>query len=119
MWPSCTTSWWNDNTGAHGGCAPLAQRGCWLSLPQGLPQGAALGLWVLMLTTLSHQLSVSQLVASPQGTGQTQQQDGGITHLEANLGSPDAEPCASDQLRALPFTPLQLPMAAVGLQACR
>ncbi|NXQ57518.1 NPHP4 protein, partial [Anthoscopus minutus] len=63
-------------------------------------------------------LSVSQLVASPQGTGQTLQQDGGITHLEADLGSPDAEPCAGDQLRALPFTPLQLPMAAVGLQAC-
>uniref|UniRef100_A0A8C3DY54 Nephrocystin 4 n=1 Tax=Corvus moneduloides TaxID=1196302 RepID=A0A8C3DY54_CORMO len=49
---------------------------------------------------------------------QTLQQDAGITHLEADLGSPDAEPCASDQLRALPFTPLQLPMAAVGLQAC-
>ncbi|XP_058711308.1 nephrocystin-4 isoform X2 [Poecile atricapillus] len=58
------------------------------------------------------------LVASPRGTDQTLQQDGGITHLEANLGSPDTEPCASDQLRALPFTPLQLPMAAVGLQAC-
>ncbi|NXP01075.1 NPHP4 protein, partial [Certhia brachydactyla] len=63
-------------------------------------------------------LSVSQLVALPRGTSQTLQQDGGITHLEADLGSPDAEPCASDQLRALPFTPLQLPMAAVGLQAC-
>ncbi|KAF2979925.1 hypothetical protein EK904_013791 [Melospiza melodia maxima] len=66
-------------------------------------------------------LSVSQLVASPRSTGQTLQdttQDGGITHLEADLGSPDTEPCASDQLQALPFTPLQLPMAAVGLQAC-
>ncbi|KAL9825526.1 nephrocystin-4 [Geothlypis trichas] len=63
-------------------------------------------------------LSVSQLVASPRSTGQSLQQDGGITHLEANLGSPDAEPSASDQLQALPFTPLQLPMAAVGLQAC-
>ncbi|XP_053818989.1 nephrocystin-4 isoform X2 [Vidua chalybeata] len=63
-------------------------------------------------------LSVSQLMASPRGTGRTLQQDGAITHLEADLGSPDAEPCASDQLRALPFTPLQLPMAAVGLQAC-
>ncbi|XP_039583757.1 nephrocystin-4 isoform X3 [Passer montanus] len=63
-------------------------------------------------------LSVSQLVASPRSTGQTLQQDGGITHLEADLGSPDAEPCASEQLQALPFTPLQLPMAAVGLQAC-
>ncbi|NXQ28610.1 NPHP4 protein, partial [Alaudala cheleensis] len=67
---------------------------------------------------LSHQLSVSQLVASPQGTAQTLQQDGSITHLEADLGSPDTEPCGSDHLRALPFTPLQLPMAAVGLQAC-
>ncbi|NXA77410.1 NPHP4 protein, partial [Thryothorus ludovicianus] len=65
---------------------------------------------------LSHQLSVSQLMASPRG--KTLQQDGGITHLEADLGSPDAEPRASDQLRVLPFTPLQLPMAAVGLQAC-
>ncbi|KAM4758582.1 nephrocystin-4 isoform 2-T2 [Cyanocitta cristata] len=63
-------------------------------------------------------LSVSQLVASPRGPGQTLQQDAGITHLEADLGSPDTEPCASDQLQALPFTPLQLPMAAVGLQAC-
>lgn len=68
---------------------------------------------------LSHQLSVSQLVASPGGTGQILQQDGGISHLEADLGSPDTEPCANDQLQALPFTPLQLPMAAVGLQACR
>lgn len=68
---------------------------------------------------LSHQLSVSQLVASPRDIGQTLQKDGGITHLEANLGSPDTEPCANDQLQALPFTPLQLPMAAVGLQACR
>ncbi|XP_032935363.1 nephrocystin-4 isoform X2 [Catharus ustulatus] len=63
-------------------------------------------------------LSVSQLVASPGGTGQILQQDGCITHLEADLGSPDTEPCANDQLQALPFTPLQLPMAAVGLQAC-
>ncbi|KAL2296508.1 hypothetical protein Nmel_015827 [Mimus melanotis] len=66
----------------------------------------------------SRQLSVSQLVASPRNIGQTLQQDGGITHLEADLGSPDTEPCANDQLQALPFTPLQLPMAAVGLQAC-
>lgn len=58
VWPSCTTSWWNDNTGARGGRAPLAQRGCWLSLPQGLPQGAALGLWVLTLATLSPALGV-------------------------------------------------------------
>uniref|UniRef100_A0A8B9RT26 Nephrocystin 4 n=1 Tax=Accipiter nisus TaxID=211598 RepID=A0A8B9RT26_9AVES len=44
-------------------------------------------------------------------------QEGGITHLEADLGSPDPEPRAGDQLRALPFTPLQVPIAAVGLQA--
>ncbi|XP_051642510.1 nephrocystin-4 isoform X2 [Manacus candei] len=62
-------------------------------------------------------LSVSQLMASPRGKDQTPLQDGGITHLEADLGSPDTEPGASDQLRALPFTPLQVPMAAVGLQA--
>ncbi|NXR17397.1 NPHP4 protein, partial [Cinclus mexicanus] len=81
--------------------------------------GGCLGTVVLCsCLPLSHQLSVSQLVASPRDTGQTLQQDGGITHLEANLGSPDAEPCASDQLQALPFTPLQLPIAPVGLQAC-
>ncbi|XP_066059184.1 nephrocystin-4 isoform X2 [Chamaea fasciata] len=74
--------------------------------------------WRVPVSPQGPRLSMSQLVASPQGTGQTLQQDGGITHLEADLGSPDAEPCASDQLRALPFTPLQLPMAAVGLQAC-
>ncbi|XP_071431963.1 nephrocystin-4 isoform X2 [Pithys albifrons albifrons] len=62
-------------------------------------------------------LSVSQLVASPRGRGQTPPQDGGITHLEADLGSPNTEPCADDQLQALPFTPLQVPIAAVGLQA--
>ncbi|KAJ7421445.1 nephrocystin 4 [Willisornis vidua] len=62
-------------------------------------------------------LSVSQLVASPRGRGQTPPQDGGITHLEADLGSPNTEPCANDQLQALPFTPLQVPIAAVGLQA--
>ncbi|NXM43828.1 NPHP4 protein, partial [Gymnorhina tibicen] len=85
----------------HGGCLRGLPRGCGCSH-----------------SPLSHQLSVSQLVASPRGTGQTLQQEGGITHLEADLGTPDTEPCASDQLRALPFTPLQLPMAAVGLQAC-
>ncbi|XP_075629152.1 nephrocystin-4 isoform X3 [Balearica regulorum gibbericeps] len=69
-------------------------------------------------------LSVSQLSASPRGRGQSPvprgrgpRQEGGITHLEADLGSPDPEPCASDQLRALPFAPLQVPIAAVGLQA--
>ncbi|KFZ63786.1 Nephrocystin-4, partial [Antrostomus carolinensis] len=51
--------------------------------------------------------SRSRVCWSPRG--------GGITHLEADLGSPD--PCASDQLRALPFAPLQVPIAAVGLQA--
>ncbi|XP_074416551.1 nephrocystin-4 isoform X2 [Larus michahellis] len=70
-------------------------------------------------------LSVSQLSVPPRGRGQSPvphghspRQDGGITHLEAALGSPDPEPCAdSDQLRALPFAPLQVPIAAVGLQA--
>ncbi|NWS61554.1 NPHP4 protein, partial [Chunga burmeisteri] len=73
---------------------------------------------------LSQQLSVSQLSTSPRGRGQapvplgrSSQQDGGITHLEADLGSPDPEPCTGDQLRALPFAPLQVPIAAVGLQA--
>ncbi|XP_074017681.1 nephrocystin-4 [Numenius arquata] len=69
-------------------------------------------------------LSVSQLSVPPWGRGQSPvlrghspRQDGGITHLEATLGSPDPEPCADDQLRALPFAPLQVPIAAVGLQA--
>ncbi|NXX62641.1 NPHP4 protein, partial [Scopus umbretta] len=73
---------------------------------------------------LCHQLSVSQLSAPRRGRGQLLAQrgrgswrDAGITHLEADLGSPDPEPCAGDQLRALPFTPLQVPVAAVGLQA--
>uniref|UniRef100_A0A8C5UD30 Nephrocystin 4 n=1 Tax=Malurus cyaneus samueli TaxID=2593467 RepID=A0A8C5UD30_9PASS len=92
---------------------PPTPSSCWPTLPQGPRWGC--GCSHLLL---SCQLSVSQLVASPRTTGQSLQQDGGITHLEANLGSPDEEPCASDQLRALPFTPLQLPMAAVGLQAC-
>ncbi|NXO38668.1 NPHP4 protein, partial [Locustella ochotensis] len=95
-------------------CDVLGEVPCALFTPQeGLPWRCGCS-----RLPLSHQLSVSQLVASPQGTGWTLQQDGGVTHLEANLGSPDAEPCANDQLRALPFTPLQLPMAAVGLQAC-
>lgn len=69
---------------------------------------------------------MSQLSAPPQGRGRPPAQrghgarhDGGITHLEADLGSPDLEPCAGDQLRALPFAPLQVPIAAVGLQAGR
>ncbi|NXN42392.1 NPHP4 protein, partial [Rhinoptilus africanus] len=74
---------------------------------------------------VSPQLSVSQLSVpqwgrgrSPEPHGHSPRQDGGITHLEAALGSPDPEPCAdSDQLRALPFAPLQAPVAAVGLQA--
>lgn len=53
----------------------------------------------------------------PRGRGP--RQDGGITHLEADLGSLDPESCADDQLRALPFAPLQVPIAAVGLQAGR
>ncbi|NWW94413.1 NPHP4 protein, partial [Rhynochetos jubatus] len=40
---------------------------------------------------------------------------GGISHLEADVGS--SEPGAEAQLRALPFAPLQVPIAAVGLQA--
>ncbi|NXW42416.1 NPHP4 protein, partial [Nyctiprogne leucopyga] len=71
------------------------------------------GLWVLS-SLLSPQLSVSQLSA-PRSRGSPR--GGGITHLEAALGSPDPDPCASDQLRALPFAPLQVPIAAVGLQA--
>ncbi|XP_050765301.1 nephrocystin-4 [Gymnogyps californianus] len=69
-------------------------------------------------------LSVSQLSAPPRGRDRSptprrrgSRQEGGITHLEADLGSPDPEPCAGDQLRALPFAPLQVPIAAVGLQA--
>lgn len=75
---------------------------------------------------LSRQLSVSELSVPPRGTGQfsglrgrSSWQDAGITHLEADLSSPDREPCAGDQLRVLPFTPLQVPIAAVGLQAGR
>ncbi|NXC66290.1 NPHP4 protein, partial [Anhinga anhinga] len=51
------------------------------------------------------------------GAGASPRQDGGITHLEADLGSMGPEPCAGDQLRALPFAPLQVPITAVGLQA--
>ncbi|NXP02384.1 NPHP4 protein, partial [Thinocorus orbignyianus] len=72
----------------------------------------------------SPQLSVSQLSAPLRGRsqslvlrGHSPRQDGGVTHLEAALDLPDSEPCANDQLRALPFTPLQVPIAAVGLQA--
>ncbi|XP_069638953.1 nephrocystin-4 isoform X2 [Haliaeetus albicilla] len=54
---------------------------------------------------------------SPARRGRGSWQEGGITHLEADLGLPDPEPRAGDQLRALPFTPLQVPIAAVGLQA--
>ncbi|XP_042650760.1 nephrocystin-4 [Tyto alba] len=61
-------------------------------------------------------LSVSQLCGQPPVL-RGSRQEGGITHLEAALGSPDSEPCASDRLQALPFTPLQVPLAAVGLQA--
>ncbi|NXP80298.1 NPHP4 protein, partial [Ramphastos sulfuratus] len=79
------------------------------------------------------QLSVSELSASPRGKdgflvpGSSRQDAeithldpaAGIAHLEANLRSPDPEPGASDQLRALPFAPLHVPIAAVGLQASR
>ncbi|NXK22747.1 NPHP4 protein, partial [Arenaria interpres] len=87
------------------------------------PWGSSGGLRGLTLAALP-QLSVSQLSVPPRGRGQSPvlrghspRQDGGITHLEAALGSPDPEPCADDQLRALPFAPLQVPIAAVGLQA--
>ncbi|KAF1562628.1 Nephrocystin-4, partial [Eudyptes schlegeli] len=49
--------------------------------------------------------------------GASPRRSAAITHLEADLGSLDPEPCAGDQLRALPFAPLQVPIAAVGLQA--
>lgn len=97
--------------------------------PQGgLPRGAASPARGCgrSRSPLFRQLSVSQLLASPQGRGQPAAQhshssrlSAGITHLEADLGSPDPEPCAGDQLRALPFAPLQVPIAAVGLQAGR
>ncbi|XP_071623016.1 nephrocystin-4 isoform X1 [Heliangelus exortis] len=60
-------------------------------------------------------LSVSQLSAIPRG--RSQPLEGGITHLEADLGCPNPKPCAEEQLQALPFTPLQVPVAALGLQA--
>ncbi|NXE53112.1 NPHP4 protein, partial [Casuarius casuarius] len=49
----------------------------------------------------------------PRGSG-----PGGITHLEADLsrGSAGLDAGASDQLRELPFTPVQAPIAAVGMQ---
>ncbi|XP_068772393.1 nephrocystin-4 isoform X2 [Struthio camelus] len=50
----------------------------------------------------------------PRGSGM-----GRITHLEADLSSGFAgpDPGTSDQLRELPFMPLQVPIAAVGVQA--
>ncbi|XP_051493523.1 nephrocystin-4 isoform X2 [Apus apus] len=60
-------------------------------------------------------LSVSQLSAMPRGRDQPL--DGGITHLEADLGWADPKACAEEPLRALPFAPLQVPVAALGLQA--
>ncbi|NXG73381.1 NPHP4 protein, partial [Baryphthengus martii] len=73
---------------------------------------------------LSWQLSVSELSAPMWGRSQSpvprgSRQNAGITHLEADLGPPDVEPCTGDQLRVLPFAPLQVPIAAVGLQAGR
>ncbi|NXS96294.1 NPHP4 protein, partial [Jacana jacana] len=94
------------------------------SLSRGVNPWGSLGAWGCSHSLFSHQLSVSQLSVPPRGRGQSlvphghsPRQDGGITHLEAALGSPDSEPCAEDQLRALPFAPLQVPIAAVGLQA--
>ncbi|XP_067167069.1 nephrocystin-4 isoform X2 [Apteryx mantelli] len=48
----------------------------------------------------------------PRGSG-----TGGITHLEADLSHGAAGPDAGDQLRELPFTPVQAPIAAVGVPA--
>ncbi|XP_064326094.1 nephrocystin-4 [Phalacrocorax carbo] len=69
-------------------------------------------------------LSVSQLSVPLRGGGQppaqrsrSSRQEGGITHLEADLSSLGPDSCGGDQLRALPFTPLQVPITAVGLQA--
>ncbi|NWI68794.1 NPHP4 protein, partial [Todus mexicanus] len=93
---------------------------------EGLPGHLAVGVPGCSHRPLSRQLSVSELSAplrgrsqSPVPRGRSSWQDAGITHLEADLSSPDPEPCASDQLRALPFAPLQVPIAAVGLQAGR
>uniref|UniRef100_A0A8B9S7I8 Nephrocystin 4 n=1 Tax=Apteryx owenii TaxID=8824 RepID=A0A8B9S7I8_APTOW len=48
----------------------------------------------------------------PRGSG-----TGGITHLEADLSHGAVGPDAGDQLRELPFTPVQAPIAAVGVPA--
>ncbi|KAM6296277.1 LOW QUALITY PROTEIN: nephrocystin-4 [Aegotheles albertisi] len=60
-------------------------------------------------------LSMSQLSATLRGRDQPP--GAGITHLEAALSSLDTEPCAEEPLRVLPFAPLQVPIAALGLQA--
>ncbi|NWX44455.1 NPHP4 protein, partial [Steatornis caripensis] len=108
----------------HAASEPLQPRGCW---PPGREGSRRTGCAPVrgcrrLLSLLSCQLSVSQLSAPPQGRGQPpvlrgrdSWQEGGITHLEADLGSSDPEPGA--QLRALPFAPLQVPIAALGLQA--
>ncbi|NXP51724.1 NPHP4 protein, partial [Heliornis fulica] len=97
--------------------------GCclWVGCLGAAPSVRGCGCSVLLL---SHQLSVSQLSAPTPGRSQRpvppsrgSWRDGGITHLEANLGSTDPESCGGDQLRALPFAPLQVPIAALGLQA--
>ncbi|NXS76141.1 NPHP4 protein, partial [Pandion haliaetus] len=96
----------------------LARRGCWASHRVGclgglLPQHGAAGAHACRSPTSYRCPSCRPR----RGAGASPQQEGGITHLEADLGSPDPEPCAGDQLRVLPFTPLQVPIAAVGLQA--
>ena len=91
---------------------------------------------------LPFQLSLSQLLASPQSRDEravprsrsapvpracSTQRDGraertaGITHLEADLrsGSPSVDASSSEHLWALPFVPTQLPVTAVGLPAGR
>ncbi|NWR65800.1 NPHP4 protein, partial [Bucorvus abyssinicus] len=110
---------------ALGICAALARKGCWPSLPWGSGsspvRGCGCSRWLLSRQLLVSELSVplrgSGQVSGPRGRGSWQ--DTGITHLEADLSSPDSKPCASDQLQALPFTPLQVPITAVGLQAGR
>ncbi|NWH55931.1 NPHP4 protein, partial [Geococcyx californianus] len=105
-------------------------RDCWPTLPQASCRAGCLGAvpWLgdcgHSWSLLSCQLSMSQLTALPWGRGQFPAPRGhssplepGITHLEADLGSPDTEPCTDDQLRVLPFAPLQVPIAAMGLQA--
>ncbi|NXT84719.1 NPHP4 protein, partial [Zapornia atra] len=106
----------------------LARRGGWPTLLRGpgrvgclgrglLPQNGAAGTQACCSPTSC--LCPSCQPRRGAGSSPRLQQEGGITHLEADLGSLNPEPCTGDQLRALPFAPLQVPMAALGLQAGR